>query len=46
MIIRFDIVFSKRTKMILIIELKYYDIVNQIKINLKKSQKVFFALNV
>ena len=27
--------------MILIIELKYYNIINQIKMNLKKSQKKF-----
>ena len=44
--IRFNIVFSKRTEMTLMIKLKYYNIVNQIKMNLKKSQKVFFVLNV
>ena len=44
--IRFDIVFLKRTKMTLMIESKYYNIVNQIKMNLKESQKKFFALNV
>ena len=41
-----DIVFLKRTKMTSMIESKYYDIVNQVKMNLKKSQKVSFALNV
>ena len=40
-IIQFDIVFSKRTKMILMIELKYYNIVNQIKINLKNRKNFF-----